>query len=381
MLLKWTYGSDYVSFNDWNNNKKQLLGIYMTWCRVIALGFRIKDNFKNLFPKTNRININLCLGLFLLMNISKTKLGDMVQKVMGRIFQFIRKNFISIGYLNSLPFAILAIYIHIYYHYNQGARFGKEPLPLSHVYKFEGVDFEEFNFKTPDNAIINAGLFKNPDQPSRGVIYFFHGNAGNVGKNINLAPHFFTYGYDVMVIDWRGYGKSIGKRSEKAFYDDSQLVYEALLKRYPEDKIYLMGHSFGCAMAANIGTRNNPAAVILVGPLYSFADAQQNCPWYYPIITEYPFRTDLFVPQIKSPIYLFSGTSDIVHEASVRLSKLLREKDKFIEIKGANHTNIFFDFPDFKSHLQKILNPGKDDILVLNRENQVIKESKESPSM
>ena len=250
------------------------------------------------------------------------------------MFSFIRKYYFIFCICYGIPFVLIFISIHIYYHYNQGARFVKERLPSSHVYTFEGIKFQEFNLKTPDSATISAGLFINPVQPSKGVIYFFHGNAGNIGKNLRYAVNFFSYGYDVMVIDWRGYGKSQGKSTEKAFYDDSQLVYEELKKLYTENQIYLMGHSFGCAMAANIASRNNSAGLILIGPLYSFEDAQQNCPWYIPKITEFPFRTDLFIQQTNSPVYIFSGTNDIVHEASVRLSKLLRSKDEYIEIKG-----------------------------------------------
>lgn len=285
----------------------------------------------------------------------------MLKTIENKVFPFIRKRFFLLCFLSALPFIGIAIYIHIYYHFNQWARFRKEPLPQEHVYKFEGVDFKEFNFKTPDNAIINAGLFKAPKQPSKGVIYFFHGNAGNVGTNLRMAENFFYYGYDVMVIDWRGYGKSIGIGSEKAFYDDSQIVYDALKKIYPEDKIYLMGHSFGCAMAANIATRNKPAGLILVGPLFSFEDAQQNCPWYIPRITQFPLRTNEFIQVAQCPVYIFSGTDDVLHEASVRLSKLLKKKeDKLIQIEGAHHTNIFFNFPQFKAELKSILKTDQD---------------------
>ena len=96
---------------------------------------------------------------------------------------------------------------------------------------------EELFLKTDDTAVINALHFK--AEKSKGVILYFHGNAGDLSRWGIVTEYFVEKNYDVLVIDYRTYGKSKGKLSEEAFYNDGQYCYDYLKQQYTESEITL----------------------------------------------------------------------------------------------------------------------------------------------
>lgn len=94
------------------------------------------------------------------------------------------------------------------------------PTVLEQDYKFEfNHEFEEVFLETDTDAIINAIHFKveNP----KGVIVYFHGNAGDLDRWGTIAEYFVKRDYDVFIMDYRTYGKSVGPLTEEAFYHDA----------------------------------------------------------------------------------------------------------------------------------------------------------------
>ncbi|MDB4304212.1 lysophospholipase, partial [Desulfosarcina sp.] len=90
--------------------------------------------------------------------------------------------------------------------------------------------FEELFLKPNEDAVINALHFKNKNP--KGVILYFHGNSGDLSRWGKVTEYFVEKNYDVLVMDYRTYGKSIGEITEKALYQDAQFCYEYLKKRY-----------------------------------------------------------------------------------------------------------------------------------------------------
>ena len=114
------------------------------------------------------------------------------------------------------------------------------PTVLAQDYTFQfSQAFEEVNLKTDDGAIINAVYFK-VAQP-KGVILYFHGNAGDLSRWGLITEYFVEKDYDVFVMDYRTYGKSTGKLSETVLYSDAQMCYDYLKARYSETDITLYG--------------------------------------------------------------------------------------------------------------------------------------------
>ncbi|MBT8313866.1 MAG: lysophospholipase, partial [Maribacter sp.] len=102
-------------------------------------------------------------------------------------------------------------------------------LPQDYRYSFRH-DFEEINLKTDDGFVLNSIHFK--QVKPKGLILYFHGNAGDLSRWGNITSFFADKNYDVLVMDYRTYGKSTGKLSEDALHKDAQMFYGYALDRY-----------------------------------------------------------------------------------------------------------------------------------------------------
>src|SRR5690554_2190456 len=133
------------------------------------------------------------------------------------------------------------------------------PSELPQDYKYEfSYDFKELYLESHDGkARLNALHFK-VNSP-KGIVVYYHGNAGQLADWGHVVQDFAESGYDVLVVDYRGYGKSTGKLSEKALYSDALLFYNYALERYPENNIVVYGRSLGTTFATYVAAKNNPS--------------------------------------------------------------------------------------------------------------------------
>ncbi|HFC00835.1 MAG TPA: alpha/beta fold hydrolase [Phaeodactylibacter sp.] len=219
------------------------------------------------------------------------------------------------------------------------------PRKLNKDFKFSFRNpHEEFFLKTnqEENAI-NALLFK-ADSPAKGLVLYFHGNADNLKRWGRYHEDFTSRGYDVFMIDYRGFGKSEGALDEAGFYKDAQLAYDWILEKYNPDEIIVYGRSLGCGVATHLATKVNPRMIILETPFYDVKNLFQirASIFFLPFDFKYNFPNHKNLQKIKEPIYIFVGTKDRVvpNQSTEKLKPFLKNGDKYIEIKGANHKNL-----------------------------------------
>lgn len=236
-------------------------------------------------------------------------------------------------------------------------------LPHDHTYDFEN-DFEEYLWDTPYEGKINALHFKieNP----KGVIAYFHGNADNLHRWGKIAVDFTKFGYDVLVMDYRGYGKSSGPRNEEYLYSDAQFFYDFAKENYGENKIIVYGRSLGGAFATKIAGENQPKMVILEATFYNLQDIVNR--WLPEKVTDkvspkmtYHFLSNQNILKIKVPLYHFHGTKDSVVplKSGKKLFEVFEKEHpkipkKFIEIKGGTHEDLI-KYDEFIEEMKKIL--------------------------
>ena len=236
-------------------------------------------------------------------------------------------------------------------------------LPHDHTYDFEN-DFEEYLWDTPYEGKINALHFriKNP----KGVIAYFHGNADNLHRWGKIAVDFTKFGYDVLVMDYRGYGKSSGPRNEEYLYSDAQYFYDYAKDNYGEEKIIVYGRSLGGAFATKIAGENQPKMVILEATFYNLQDIVNR--WLPGKVTDkvspkmtYHFLSNQNILKIKVPLYHFHGTKDSVVplKSGKKLFEVFEKEHpkipkKFIEIKGGTHEDLI-KYDEFIEEMKKIL--------------------------
>ena len=231
--------------------------------------------------------------------------------------------------------------------------FSPTKLPQSHVFRFD-LPFREEYFAMEDGAIINA-LHFSVRSPLRIVLYF-HGNTGSLDSWGGVAGDFVQHGYEVVVIDYRGFGKSTGSISEHALQSDGMAIYDRLTESYSESDIVVYGRSIGSAPATFVAAHRDPKALILESPFYSMRDLVRHMfPVVPAFLLRYPLRNDIYLARVTSPILLFHGTDDrvIYYDSSTKLKRLVPAA-RLISIDGGRHN----DLPDnqiYKTELRHIL--------------------------
>ncbi|MCF6295790.1 MAG: lysophospholipase [Flavobacteriaceae bacterium] len=229
-------------------------------------------------------------------------------------------------------------------------------LPQDYAYNFS-YPFEELFLKSDDGAVINAIHFKT--EKPKGVILYFHGNAGDLSRWGIITEFFVEKNYDVLVMDYRTYGKSSGTLSEQALYNDAQLCYDYLLKHYQESEITIYGRSIGTGMATHLASGNQPNRLILEAPFYSLADVAKHRFPVFPVkrLLKYNFPSYQYIQDVKCPIIIFHGTEDnvIPYTSGENLYNSIVQKEKlFFTIENGGHNNLM-EFDSYRKQIQKIL--------------------------
>lgn len=228
--------------------------------------------------------------------------------------------------------------------------FKPEKLRQDFVYKYD-VPFEELFFDIAPGVRINGLHFK-VDNPL-GLVLYFHGNSRSIKGWAKYAKDFYRYNYDVVLVDYRGFGKSTGKRNEKDMLNDMQFVYAELAAKYHENHIIVYGRSLGSGFAAKVASDNMPRYLILDAPYFSFRKAVERFLPMLPmrLVLRFHMRTDKWITKVNCHTYILHGTKDwlIPINNSEKLQALNPRKITLIRIHGGGHNNLpsFHEYHNF----------------------------------
>jgi len=248
---------------------------------------------------------------------------------------------VTIGYV-----ALLALL----YFAQERLIFPGTPLPREHEFHF-ATRFAEVEVPVP-GATLHA-LHFTQDHP-RGLVFFLHGNAGNLQTWTTGIDFYRRVNYDLFIVDYRGYGKSTGRiESEAQLHADVRAAWDAIAPRYRDKPIVIFGRSLGTGLAVALARDVDPRLLILVTPFTSLASAAARA---YPIapsfLLRYPMRTDQLIGDVRSPVLLIHGTRDTVFPLaeSERLRALVRAPVDLLVVEGAGHNDIH-QFPVYLDSL------------------------------
>lgn len=228
-------------------------------------------------------------------------------------------------------------------------------MPQHFNYKYP-FPFEELDFEMEDGGKINAIYFKVPN--SRGAVYYLKGNSKSIKGWGKFAKDFLSNGYDFFMMDYRGFGKSKGRRTQSVLFHDAQKMYEWLKNKYSEDSIVIYGRSLGSGIAAYVASGNHPRLLILDSPYFSFYHNIKRFLFFTPLkwLIRYDIRTDEYLGKVSCPIHILHGDKDrlIPITQSMSLKKLYPDKINLHKIKNAGHNNLP-EFSEFFDLLYEIL--------------------------
>ncbi|RMA64490.1 alpha/beta hydrolase [Ulvibacter antarcticus] len=249
----------------------------------------------------------------------------------------------------------LAISILLYY-LQEFFLFKPEKLPKDFQFLYENQVVEEYNIETRDGAIINGLHFK-VEKPI-GVVLYLKGNSKSIKGWGKFAVDFTRHRYDVIMVDYRGFGKSTGKRSQKAIKHDLQFIYKRITEKVSEKYIILYGRSLGSGFATKLASMNDPKMLILDAPYYSLTNVTGRYMPFMPlsVIMRYPMPTYKWLKYVNCPVRIIHGTQDklIPFKSSVKLSQIRPKITRLYPIIGGGHKNMN-TFEEYHKVLSEII--------------------------
>ncbi|MBP5973965.1 alpha/beta hydrolase [Brasilonema sp. CT11] len=188
------------------------------------------------------------------------------------------------------------------------------------------------------------------DQPNTKVLLYLHGNSVNIGANVTRAHWFHQLGLSVLLIDYRGFGRSEGDfPNESRVYQDAATAWNYLVyqQKIPPSNILIYGHSLGGAIAIDLALKSPNAAGLVVESSFTSLRkvlAYRNNFWMFPVdlILRQHFDSIRKVPNLKMPVLFIHGTDDVIVPAfmSQDLYAAAAEPKKLILVPGAAHNNV-----------------------------------------
>jgi uncharacterized protein len=207
------------------------------------------------------------------------------------------------------------------------------------------LDYEDVNLTTTDGEVLNAWWIPHPE--ARATLLFLHGNAGNISHRLDSINIFHQLGLSVLIIDYRGYGKSTGTTSEQGTYIDAEAAWDYLIKqkKINNDNIIVFGRSLGGAVAIDLAIKHQPTALIIESSFTSIADVGKH---YYPylptsLLTRIKYPSIDRITNIKSPtLFIHSKDDEIIpYKYGKRLfTEALKETTTtklFLDINGGHN--------------------------------------------
>jgi uncharacterized protein len=222
-------------------------------------------------------------------------------------------------------------------------RFIFHPEKLHEQFKFSFKHkFREIKLNTSNTDFIDGLLFQ--ANQKKGVIFYFKGNTRSIKGWSKFSLDFITLGYDVFMIDYPGFGKSIGSKSETNICNDCKVAYDWLKAHYDEQNIIIYGRSFGTGIATKVAAETNPQMLVLDSPYYSFIKLAHYYTRILPLkwILKYKIPLNEYMQRVKCPTYIIHGTKDriIPFSHSKKLNAEFPHKIKLLPIANAKHNNL-----------------------------------------
>jgi pimeloyl-ACP methyl ester carboxylesterase len=228
-----------------------------------------------------------------------------------------------------------------------------EPTPLPPDQRLvDDADVHEFTIDVP-GAKLSAAQLRRPDP--RGVVFFLHGNSGNLKDCLVDLDAFREVNFDVVMFDYRGYGKSTGCiASEEQLRADVRAVWAEFSTQYEGKRVVISGQSLGTALAAGLAAElcaagRSPDLTLLVSPYSSMrALGEELYPWVPRQVLRYPLHTAEHAARLQGPLMLVHGDKDkligIHHSHALRTAAPAAQ---FLCVEGAGHNDVH-KFPSFR---------------------------------
>jgi fermentation-respiration switch protein FrsA (DUF1100 family) len=237
-------------------------------------------------------------------------------------------------------YAVLSIYVYymqssmIYYPNMPGRDLVATPENI-------GLNFQNVEFFTEDKVRLHGWFI--PNKNAKRTVLFFHGNAGNISHRLESIEIFHRLELNVFIIDYRGYGQSEGKISEKGTYRDAEAAWNYLINTQGinEQEIIIFGRSLGASIASWLASKHTPAALIIESGFTSVPSMGQRFYPFLPIrwLTHFKYDTRQYVKNISCPVMVAHSKNDeiIPYDEGREIFDAAAEPKQFLEMRGGHN--------------------------------------------
>jgi fermentation-respiration switch protein FrsA (DUF1100 family) len=205
---------------------------------------------------------------------------------------------------------------------------------------------EEVSFFNRDRLRLNGWFINSRNRPASATVIYFHGKSGNIAGSGWLAENMARRGFDVLLFDYRGYGKSEGEISdERDLYADADSAYEYVVNErgVSPEQVILYGHSLGTAAAVDLASRKRCSALIIESGLSSASEmASLMAPWlpsWLHSLAKNRFESARKLADVNCPVLVSHGEPDniVPTEQGRILFSAAREPKRLLIFPGADH--------------------------------------------
>lgn len=222
-----------------------------------------------------------------------------------------------------------------------------------------GFNYEDVEVIAEDGTRLHGWLIEHPEAIA--TLLFLHGNAGNISHRGDSIAIFHRLGFEVMIIDYRGYGRSGGHPSEQGIYLDALAAWNDLVEtrgRDP-DNILVFGRSLGASVAADLAARVNPGALILES---GFSSARDMARTLYPglhhvLLVRYDFDAVARLAKVRSPVLVLHSRDDeiVPYDLGRRLFDAAPEPKGFVDLKGGHNQGFLLSQPAYEQAIASFI--------------------------
>lgn len=230
--------------------------------------------------------------------------------------------------------------------------------------RYIDLDYDEVDFVAVDDVKLNGWFI--PKEDHIGVLLFCHGNAGNISHRLETIRIFHDLGLSVFIFDYRGYGQSQGKLSEKGTYLDVEAAWRYLteIRMIKPSDIIVFGRSLGGSIAAYIAKEENPGALILESAMTSVPDVAAKIYPFLPVrlLARFEYNTIDYVREVSCPVLVIHSPDDeiIPYENGRRLFEAANEPKRFLELTGGHNEGFMLAGDYYSDGLQDFLSQYRD---------------------
>jgi hypothetical protein len=222
-----------------------------------------------------------------------------------------------------------------------------------------GLAFDEVEIATADGERLHAWWV--PHRNARGTLLFSHGNAGNISYRLDSLRLFHQLRLNVLIYDYRGYGRSTGSPGEAGLYRDGEAVWRWLTdeRGMAENRIVAFGRSMGAAIAAQLAARYSPACLITESAFTSVPDRAAEIYWWLPVrwLVRIKMDTRRFVAEADVPVLVVHSRDDeiVPFEHGQRVLESAGKRGELLEISGDHNTGFLASAERYVAGLDEFL--------------------------